>query len=84
MPVFHAKTAGYRTKLPETDSLIQVSCVHIRGDHRIKLQNPKAQLMGFRDAVLYEHFSNVQSSACGSYRITGVCDMAASADIVRV
>lgn len=84
MPVLHAKTTGDRTELVKADPLIQMPCVHIRSNDRIKLQDAKAQLMGFRDAVFHKHLSDMQSPACGSYRIAGVRDMAASADIVRV
>ena len=84
MPVFHTKPLGDSPQLRKTEPFVQVSCMYIRRNNCIKLQNRKAVFAPLFNTIQYQFFSNMQSSSMRTHRVTRITDMAASSDIVRV
>ena len=52
MPIFHAKALRNRPKLTESQSLIEMSCMNVRRNHSVKLQNSKAYPLGLFKGIL--------------------------------
>lgn len=84
MSVVHSEAAGNCAELFEPDSLIKVSCMNIRRNNRIELKNSESVRFCLNNTVTNQLFTDVQSPAFKRNGIACVCDMAASADIVRV
>ena len=61
-----------------------MSGVYIALYNCVKLQNPKPDPFCLRQTVFHKLRTDMKPSAFCSYRITGIADMTASSDIVRM
>ena len=84
MPIFHAKALRNRPKLAESQSLIEMSCMNVRRDHSVELQNAKAYPLGLFKGILNQKLTDVQSAAFGTDGVACIADMPAAPYIVRM
>ena len=59
MPIFHAKSAGNRSKLDKPQTFIKMPCVDIAFHDGIELQYAEPQLPAFHQAVQHQLLSNM-------------------------
>ena len=59
MPVFHAESFWNHPKLDKSQSFIQVSCMDIGRNHRIKLQNFKVMSCSLFQTVQHKFFPDI-------------------------
>lgn len=84
MSVFHSESAFYCSKLDKTEPFVQMPRMDVCRHDRIELHNPESCELGLRKAVLYKKFPDMKSAAGGAYGVACVCNVRASADVVRV
>ena len=84
MSVFHSESAFYCSKLDKAELFVQMPRMDVCRHDRIELHNPESCEPGLRKAVLYKKFPDMKSAAGGAYGVACVCNVRASADVVRV
>ena len=57
-------------------------CMDIALHHRIELEHAKPVLLSLNEAVLHQHFPDMQAATCCADRIAGVADVSAPPHIV--
>ena len=68
----------------EAQLAVEIQGRGIAADHGVELQDTKAQLPGFFQAVAHQGFAQAPPSGAGSHGVAGIADMAAAAHIVGV
>ena len=84
MSIFHSESALDCAELDKAELFVQMPRMDVCRHDRIELHNPESCEPGLRKAVLYKKFPDMKSAAGGAYGITCVCNVRASADVVRV
>jgi len=84
MSVFHSESALDCAELDKAEPFVQMPRMDVCRHNRIELHNPESCEPGLRKAVLYKKFPDMKSAAGGAYGVACVCDVRASADVVRV
>ena len=82
MSVLHPETSRNDAKLGKAKAFIQMSGVGIRPHDGIELKNAKAESLPLRETVQHQLFSDMQAAEGFAYRVAGVADVAAAADVV--
>ena len=82
--VLEQEPLGNHSKLRKSEFLVEFECRRICRNNRIELQNPKADFLGLREAILYEKFSDMLTALVLLDRIARIRNMSAAPDIVRV
>ena len=84
MSVVHSEADGNCSELFDPYPLIKMSCVNVRRNDRIELQNSEAVRFRLSYAIPNQLFADVQSPVLGRNGIACICNVAASADVVRM
>ena len=84
MPIFHAKALRNRPKLAESQSLIEMSCMNVRRNHSVELQNAKAYPLALFEGILDQKFTDMQAAAFGTDGVACIANMSAASYIVRM
>ena len=82
--VFEQESLGNHAELRKAEFLVELECRRICRDNRIELQNPDADFLGLREAILYENFADMLAALVLLDRIARIRNMPAAPDIVRV
>ena len=84
MSIFHSESALDCAELDKAELFVQMPRMDVCRHDRIELHNPESCEPGLRKAVLYKKFPDMKSAAGGAYGVACVCNVRASADVVRV
>ena len=84
MPLFHEKAARHNSKPHKPQFLIKSESMSIATYHRIELKNTESQFFPFLYTMLHKKLADMSSSHICSHRITGIADMTAPSDIIRM
>ncbi len=84
VPIFHSEAFRYCSELHKAQSFIQMSRMYVAFYNGVKLKHLKAVFAGFFQAIHYQFLSDVLSTAFCIYRIAGITDMSAPADVIRM
>ena len=72
VPVFEQEAFGNHAELRKAEFLVELERRRICRDNRIELQNPEADFLGLREAILYEKFTDVLATLVVLDRIARV------------
>ena len=84
VPVLEQKALGNHAELGKAELLVELEGRSIRRDDCVELQNPKADFLGLREAILYEKFTDVLATLVLLDGVACIRNVAAAPDIVRV